>query len=130
MKTYSLRKDAGRLLAIAESVAWKLEDKQEELNHAVAAAARSTNTAALRRIPSGCAIRPRIVADSFEKVGYSTRLMTAWRGAGRRAAMFGRKDIGIDWRLLFRLGNNHIHAIDLIPRQDLERRIKTVTLIR
>jgi hypothetical protein len=31
MKTYSLRKDAGRLLAIAESLRWKLEDKQEEL---------------------------------------------------------------------------------------------------
>jgi hypothetical protein len=30
-----------------------------------------------------------------------------------------RQRIGGDWRLLFRLGNNHVHAIDLIPRNAL-----------
>jgi hypothetical protein len=34
--------------------------------------------------------------------------------------------IGIDYRLLFRLLPDRIEVIDLIPRQDLERRIKTL----
>jgi hypothetical protein len=37
-----------------------------------------------------------------------------------------RHRIGIDWRLLFRILPDRIDAIDLIPRQDLERRIKTL----
>jgi hypothetical protein len=37
-----------------------------------------------------------------------------------------RARIGIDHRLLFRLDAEAVHVIDLIPRQDLERRIKTL----
>ena len=35
-----------------------------------------------------------------------------------------RQRVGIDFRLLFRLLPDRIEVIDLIPRQDLERRIK------
>ena len=37
-----------------------------------------------------------------------------------------RARIGIDHRLLFRLETDAIHVVDLIPRQDLERRIKSL----
>lgn len=37
-----------------------------------------------------------------------------------------RARIGIDHRLLFRLDSETLHVVDLIPRQDLERRIKTL----
>ena len=37
-----------------------------------------------------------------------------------------RARIGIDHRLLFRLEADTIHVVDLIPRQDLERRIKSL----
>ena len=37
-----------------------------------------------------------------------------------------RQRIGIDFRLLFRLLPDRIQVIDLIPRQDLERKIKTI----
>jgi len=37
-----------------------------------------------------------------------------------------RARIGIDHRLLFRLETETIHVVDLIPRQDLERRIKSL----
>jgi hypothetical protein len=37
-----------------------------------------------------------------------------------------RQRVGIDFRLLFRLLPDRIQVIDLIPRQDLERRIKTL----
>ena len=37
-----------------------------------------------------------------------------------------RQRIGIDFRLLFRLLPDRIQVIDLIPRQDFERRIKTL----
>ena len=37
-----------------------------------------------------------------------------------------RQRIGIDFRLLFRLRPGRIEVVDLIPRQDLERRIKTL----
>jgi hypothetical protein len=37
-----------------------------------------------------------------------------------------RHRIGQDWRLLFRILPDRIDAVDLIPRQDLERRIKTL----
>jgi len=37
-----------------------------------------------------------------------------------------RYRIGIDWHLLFRLLPDRVDAVDLIPRQDLERRIKTL----
>lgn len=37
-----------------------------------------------------------------------------------------RARVGIDHRLLFRLGSNSVEVVDLIPRQDLERRIKTL----
>src|SRR5262249_32031842 len=35
-----------------------------------------------------------------------------------------RHRIGLDWRLLFRILPARIDALDLIPRQDLERRVK------
>src|SRR5204862_5249522 len=37
-----------------------------------------------------------------------------------------RQRVGIDFRLLFSLLSDRIQVIDLIPRQDLERRIKTL----
>ncbi len=37
-----------------------------------------------------------------------------------------RQRIGIDFRLLFRLLPDRIQVIDLIPRQDFERKIKTL----
>jgi hypothetical protein len=37
-----------------------------------------------------------------------------------------RQRIGIDHRLLFRLLPDRVQVVDLIPRQDLERRIKTL----
>ena len=37
-----------------------------------------------------------------------------------------RQRVGIDFRLLFRLLPERIQVIDLIPRQDLERKIKTI----
>ena len=37
-----------------------------------------------------------------------------------------RHRIGKDWRLLYRLLPDRMEAVDLIPRQDLERRIKTL----
>jgi hypothetical protein len=37
-----------------------------------------------------------------------------------------RQRVGIDFRLLFRLLPDRIQVIDLIPRQDLERKIKTI----
>ena len=40
-----------------------------------------------------------------------------------------RHRIGIDWRLLFRILPDRIDAVDLIPRQDLERRIRTLPLV-
>jgi hypothetical protein len=38
-----------------------------------------------------------------------------------------RQRVGIDFRLLFRLLPDRIQVIDLIPRQDFERKIKTLT---
>jgi hypothetical protein len=37
-----------------------------------------------------------------------------------------RHRIGRDWRLLFRILPDRIDAVDLIPRQDFERRIRTL----
>ena len=37
-----------------------------------------------------------------------------------------RRRVGIDFRLLFRLLSDRVQVVDLIPRQDLERRIKTL----
>ena len=37
-----------------------------------------------------------------------------------------RRRVGIDFRLLFRLLPDRLQVVDLIPRQDLERQIKTV----
>jgi SEC-C motif len=53
----------------------------------------------------------------------------AFEGAVRLKAVptVTRIRIGIDWRLLFRLLPERIEVVDLIPRQDLERRIKTLT---
>jgi len=53
---------------------------------------------------------------------------TAFAGAKRLKSVptVIRQRIGIDFRLLFRLLPDRIQVIDLIPRQDLERRIKTL----
>ncbi len=53
----------------------------------------------------------------------------AFSGAVRlkAAPTVTRVRIGIDWRLLFRLLPDRIEVVDLIPRQDLERRIKSLT---
>jgi len=53
----------------------------------------------------------------------------AFVGAVRLKACPGimRQRIGIDFRLLFRLLPDRIQVVDLIPRQDLERKIKTLT---
>jgi hypothetical protein len=50
----------------------------------------------------------------------------AFNGAKRlkSAPDYMRQRVGIDFRLLFRLLPDRIQVIDLIPRQDLERRIK------
>ena len=37
-----------------------------------------------------------------------------------------RRRVGIDFRLLFRLLPDRLQVVDLIPRQDLERKIKTL----
>ena len=52
----------------------------------------------------------------------------AFSGAKRLKSRpnFMRQRIGIDFRLLFRLLPDRIQVVDLIPRQDLERRIKTL----
>jgi len=52
----------------------------------------------------------------------------AFVGAGRLKACpsLTRQRIGIDHRLLFRLLPDRVQVVDLIPRQDLERRIKTL----
>ncbi len=52
----------------------------------------------------------------------------AFSGAKRlkSAPTVVRLRVGIDFRLLFRLLADRIEVIDLIPRQDLERRIKTL----
>jgi hypothetical protein len=52
----------------------------------------------------------------------------AFVGAVRLKACPGitRQRIGIDFRLLFRLLPDRVQVVDLIPRQDLERRIKTL----
>ena len=52
----------------------------------------------------------------------------AFVGALRLKACAGvmRHRTGLDWRLLFRRLPDRIEAVDLIPRQDLERRVKTL----
>ena len=52
----------------------------------------------------------------------------AFNGAKRlkSAPDYMRQRVGIDFRLLFRLLPDRIQVIDLIPRQDLERRIKAL----
>jgi hypothetical protein len=52
----------------------------------------------------------------------------AFVGAVRLKAIpsITRARIGIDFRLLFRLLPDRVQVVDLIPRQDLERRIKTL----
>jgi hypothetical protein len=70
-------------------------------------------------------------------VARATMSMLGRLGGGDSAAFAGalrlkaapavmRQRIGIDFRLLFRLLPDRIQVIDLIPRQDLERKIKTL----
>jgi len=53
---------------------------------------------------------------------------SAFKGAKRlkSAEAVVQQRVGIDFRLLFRLLPDRIEVVDLIPRQDLERRIKTM----
>ena len=72
------------------------------------------------------------------QVARTTMTMLGRLAAGEPAAFVGavrlkacptvtRLRMGIDWRLLFRLLPDRIEVVDLIPRQDLERRIKTLS---
>jgi hypothetical protein len=74
---------------------------------------------------------PRVVARA-------TMTMLGRLAAGEPAAFVGavrlkacptvtRQRIGMDWRLLFRLLQDRIEVVDLIPRQDLERKIRRLS---
>ena len=84
---------------------------------------------------------PKHFQDSLaslpRSVGRGTLTMLGRLAAGEPAAFVGavrlkacptimRHRIGIDFRLLFRLLPDRVLVVDLIPRQDLERRIKTL----
>lgn len=71
------------------------------------------------------------------QVGRGALTMLGRLAAGEPAAFVGavrlkacpsvlRHRIGIDFRLLFRLLPDRVQVVDLIPRQDLERKIKTL----
>ena len=80
----------------------------------------------------------RAVLLSLPKsVARGTMTMLGRLAAGDPAAFVGavrlkacpsitRQRIGIDFRLLFKLLPDRVQVVDLIPRQDLERRIKTL----
>jgi hypothetical protein len=72
-----------------------------------------------------------------KNVARGTLTMLGRLAAGEPAAFVGavrlkacptitRQRIGIDFRLLFRILTDRIQVVDLIPRQDLERKIKTL----
>ena len=76
--------------------------------------------------------------DVPRQVARATMTMLGRMAAGEPAAFVGavrlkacptvtRLRIGIDWRLLFRLLQDRIEVVDLIPRQDLERKIRTLS---
>ena len=77
------------------------------------------------------------LASLPRSVGRGTLTMLGRLAAGEPAAFVGavwlkacptimRHRIGIDFRLLFRLLPDRVQVVDLIPRQDLERKIKTL----
>lgn len=77
------------------------------------------------------------LASLPRSVSRGTMIMAGRLAAGEAAAFVGavrlkaipsimRQRMGIDFRLLFRLLPERLQIIDLIPRQDLERRIKTL----
>ena len=77
------------------------------------------------------------LASLPRSVARGTLTMLGRLAAGEPAAFVGavrlkacpsilRHRIGIDFRLLFRLLPDRVQVVDLIPRQDLERRIKTL----
>ena len=77
------------------------------------------------------------LASLPRSVSRGTMTMLGRLAAGEPAAFVGavrlkacptimRHRIGIDFRLLFRLLPDRVQVVDLIPRQDLERRIKTL----
>ena len=77
------------------------------------------------------------LASLPKSVGRGTLTMLGRLAAGEPAAFVGavrlkacpsimRHRIGIDFRLLFRLLPDRVQVVDLIPRQDLERKIKTL----
>ena len=83
-----------------------------------------------RRFQEALASLPRSVSRG-------TLTMLGRLAAGEPAAFVGavrlkacpsvmRQRIGIDFRLLFRLLPDRVQVVDLIPRQDLERKIKTL----
>jgi uncharacterized protein YecA (UPF0149 family) len=76
--------------------------------------------------------------DVPRMVARATMTMLGRLAAGEPAAFVGavrlkacptvtRQRIGMDWRLLFRLLQDRIEVVDLIPRQDLERKIRTLS---
>jgi len=77
------------------------------------------------------------LASLPKSVARGTLTMLGRLAAGEPAAFVGavrlkacpsimRHRIGIDFRLLFRLRPDRVEVVDLIPRQDLERKIKTL----
>jgi hypothetical protein len=77
------------------------------------------------------------LASLPRSVARGTIAMAGRLAAGEPAAFVGavrlkaipsitRQRIGIDFRLLFRLLPDRLQIVDLIPRQDLERKIKTL----
>ncbi len=77
------------------------------------------------------------LASLPRSVARGTLTMLGRLAAGEPAAFVGavrlkvcpsimRQRIGIDFRLLFRLLPERVQVVDLIPRQDLERKIKTL----
>ena len=77
------------------------------------------------------------LASLPKSVSRGTMTMLGRLAAGEPAAFVGavrlkacpsilRHRIGIDFRLLFRLLSDRVQVVDLIPRQDLERKIKTL----
>jgi len=77
----------------------------------------------LRRVP------PSVARGTMTALGrLAAGEPAAFMGAIRLKACpdIMRRRVGIDFRLLFRLLPDRLQVVDLIPRQDLERKIKTL----
>jgi len=80
---------------------------------------------------------PQTLRRMPPSVARGTMAVLGRLAAGEPAAFIGairlkacpdilRRRVGIDFRLLFRLLPDRVQVVDLIPRQDLERKIKTL----